>query len=82
MKSPNDLLDSKLSDTDGLSIEDRILRLELHAQLVMDQNEKQTELILSTIDQLNELREQLLSFMKNFVEGDDQKQSSDSSWWI
>ncbi len=55
----DDLLDTRLSETDGLSIEDRVLRLEVTLQVAMHQTTQVVELVNSALEQLVEIRQGL-----------------------
>ena len=82
-----DLMETELSDIEGLSIEDRILRLEMCLQASMEQDTKLIELVTSTIDRLNELNESFVNYAKSQDELNESfvnyvKNKKDSGSWL
>ena len=61
----DDLLDTPLSEIDGLSIEDRLYRLEVALDAGMQQTTQVAELIASAFDQLVEIRQELSTAAKS-----------------
>lgn len=59
VKMSDDLLDTPLSEIDSLSIEDRLLRLEVALHAGMQRTTQVAELIASAFDQLVEIRQEL-----------------------
>lgn len=55
----DDLLDTHLSEIDGLSKEDRLLRLEVAMEAVLRQTTQVAELVNNAFDQLVETRQRL-----------------------
>ena len=65
VKMRDDLLDTPLTETDGLSIEDRLQRLEFALDAGMQQTTQVAELVASAFEQLDEIKQELTTAVKS-----------------